>query len=346
MHQTILIIDFGSQYTQLIARRLRELNVYCEIHPYNHLPKMDGRFKGVILSGGPASVRDQDAPQIDTGIIRANYPVLGICYGAQLMAQQAGGSVTPSKIREYGRAMLSVKEFNCSIFKNVAASSQVWMSHGDTITDVPQQFKIVAGTDTVRVATYQIEGERTFGVQYHPEVVHSNEGTAMLSNFIFDVCGCTGDWTPSSFIDETSNGLKQQLGNDKVILGLSGGVDSGVAAMLLHRAIGPNLHCIFIDNGLLRKNEFHQVLDAYRHMGLNIRGIDSSSKFYSELAGKSDPEQKRKTIGRVFIEEFERCAAEIQDVKWLAQGTIYPDVIESGGAKSKKAVTIKSHHNV
>ncbi len=345
MHQAILIIDFGSQYTQLIARRVRELNVYCEIHPYNHLPVMDNRFKGVILSGGPASVRDKDAPQIDTGSLRAIYPVLGICYGAQLMAHQSGGSVTPSKIREYGRAMLSVTESNCSIFKNVSASSQVWMSHGDTITDVPQQFKIVAGTDSVRVAAYQIEGERTFGVQYHPEVVHSTEGTSMLSNFIFDVCGCTGDWTPSSFIDETINGLKQQLGNDKVILGLSGGVDSGVAAMLLHRAIGPNLHCIFIDNGLLRKNEFHQVLDAYRHMGLNIRGIDSSSKFYSELAGKTDPEQKRKTIGRVFIEEFERCAAEIQDVKWLAQGTIYPDVIESVSVKGPSA-TIKSHHNV
>jgi GMP synthase (glutamine-hydrolysing) len=345
MHQAILIVDFGSQYTQLIARRVRELNVYCEIHPYNHLPDLDGRFKGVILSGGPSSVRDQDAPQIDTASIRANYPVLGICYGAQLMAHQSGGSVTPSKIREYGRAMLSIGESGCSIFKNVSESSQVWMSHGDTITEVPKQFKIVAGTDSVRVAAYQIEGERTFGVQYHPEVVHSTEGTSMLSNFIFDVCRCTGDWTPSSFIDETIDGLKQQLGNDKVILGLSGGVDSGVAAMLLHRAIGPSLHCVFIDNGLLRKNEFHQVLEAYRHMGLNIRGVDASSRFYDELAGKTDPEQKRKTIGRVFIEEFERCAAEIQDVKWLAQGTIYPDVIESVSVKGPSA-TIKSHHNV
>jgi GMP synthase (glutamine-hydrolysing) len=345
MHQAILIIDFGSQYTQLIARRVRELNVYCEIHPYNHLPELNSRFKGVILSGGPSSVRDENAPEIDTRTFRAHFPVLGICYGAQLMAHQSGGSVTPSKIREYGRAMLKVTDGSSPMFKGVSAASQVWMSHGDTITAVPDQFEVTAGTDSVRVAAYRIKGENTYGVQFHPEVVHSAEGTAMLSNFVFDVCGCTGDWTPSSFIDETITGLQNQLRGDRVILGLSGGVDSGVAAMLLHKAIGANLHCVFIDNGLLRKNEFHQVLEAYKHMGLNIRGVDSTNRFYSELAGISEPEKKRKTIGRVFIEEFERCAHEIQDVKWLAQGTIYPDVIESVSVKGPSA-TIKSHHNV
>lgn len=345
MHQAILIIDFGSQYTQLIARRVRELNVYCEIHPYNHLPAIDNRFAGIILSGGPSSVRDEDAPAVDTFEIRGRVPVLGVCYGAQLMAHQASGKVTPSKIREYGRAQLEVKDSKSKLFNKVNGTSQVWMSHGDTITDIPDAFEVIASTETVRVAAYHIKGEATFGVQFHPEVVHSLEGTQMLSNFLFDVCGCKGDWTPTSFIDETIAALQNQLGGDKVILGLSGGVDSGVAAMLLNKAIGENLHCIFIDNGLLRKNEFSQVLDAYQHMGLNIRGIDASSRFYAELAGETDPERKRKIIGRVFIEEFERCAHEIKDVQWLAQGTIYPDVIESVSVKGPSA-TIKSHHNV
>ncbi|MFN5325230.1 MAG: glutamine-hydrolyzing GMP synthase [Bacteroidota bacterium] len=345
MHQSILIIDFGSQYTQLIARRVRELNVYCEIHPYNHLPDLDGRFIGVILSGGPASVREEGAPHIDTAAIRGRFPVLGICYGAQLMAHQSGGQVTPSKIREYGRAVLGVGDKGCVLFQNVSDSTQVWMSHGDTITTIPTDFNIIASTDTVKVAAYSVEGEKTFGVQYHPEVVHSLEGTNMLANFLYEVCGCTGDWTPSSFIDDTVESLKKQLGSDKVILGLSGGVDSGVAAMLLHNAIGANLHCIFIDNGLLRKNEFLQVLEAYKHMGLNIRGVDASIHFYEELQGESEPEKKRKIIGRVFIEEFERCANEIKGVSWLAQGTIYPDVIESVSVKGPSA-TIKSHHNV
>jgi GMP synthase (glutamine-hydrolysing) len=345
MHQTILIIDFGSQYTQLIARRVRELNVYCEIHPFNHLPADFGRFKGIILSGGPASVRDDNAPQIPTLEYRGKFPVLGVCYGAQLMAQQAGGNVLPSRTREYGRAHLSTAGKNDVLLKNVSASSQVWMSHGDTISDVPDNFEVIASTETVKVAAYQVKGESSFGVQFHPEVVHTSEGKTILANFVYDVCGCSGDWTPGSFIDETVDQLKQQLGNDRVILGLSGGVDSGVAAVLLHRAIGKNLFCIFINNGLLRKNEFEQVLDSYQHMGLQIKGVDASSHFYDALNGVSEPEQKRKTIGRVFIEEFDRQAHSIEEVKWLAQGTIYPDVIESVSVKGPSA-TIKSHHNV
>jgi GMP synthase (glutamine-hydrolysing) len=345
MHQAILIIDFGSQYTQLIARRVRELNVYCEIHPYNHLPTDLNHFQGIILSGGPASVRDENAPEIPTLNLRGKFPLLGVCYGAQLLAQQAGGKVSPSKTREYGRAHLSGAVNSNVLFNNVAAQSQVWMSHADTITEIPQNFSVIAGTETVKIAAFEVAGEKTFGVQFHPEVVHSTEGSTLLANFVFEVCGCKGDWTPGSFIDETVDQLKKQLGNDKVILGLSGGVDSGVAAVLLHRAIGKNLHCIFIDNGLLRKNEFSQVLDAYKHMGLQITGVDASQHFYRELAGVTDPELKRKAIGRVFIEEFDRQAHTIKDVSWLAQGTIYPDVIESVSVKGPSA-TIKSHHNV
>lgn len=345
MHQSILIIDFGSQYTQLIARRVRELNVYCEIHPFNHLPTNLGNYRGLILSGGPASVMDPEAPEIDTTTFRKRFPVLGICYGAQLMAKQSGGKVSPSRTREYGRAHLSTTAGDAILLKHLSPSSQVWMSHADTITAVPESFEVIASTESVQVAAYQIDGENTFGVQFHPEVVHSSEGTTLLRNFVYDVCGCTGDWTPGSFIDETVTRLKQQLGADRVILGLSGGVDSGVAAMLLHRAIGKQLHCIFIDNGLLRKNEFQQVLDAYEHLGLQIKGVNASEHFYRELAGVTDPEKKRKIIGRVFIEEFDRQAHAIAEVKWLAQGTIYPDVIESVSVKGPSA-TIKSHHNV
>lgn len=345
MHQALLIIDFGSQYTQLIARRVRELNVYCEIHPFNHLPTDLSRFQGIILSGGPSSVRDTNAPSIPTLQFRGKYPLLGVCYGAQLLAQQAGGNVMPSKTREYGRARLSTAVASEKLLRNVSPSSQVWMSHADTITEIPSEFEVIASTESVRIAAYKVQGENTFGVQFHPEVVHSVEGKTILSNFVFDVCGFTGDWTPGSYIEETVASLRAQLGSDKVILGLSGGVDSGVAAVLLHRAIGKNLHCIFIDNGLLRKNEFNQVLDSYQHMGLQIKGVDASEHFYRELAGVSEPEQKRKIIGRVFIEEFDRQAHLIEDVKWLAQGTIYPDVIESVSVKGPSA-TIKSHHNV
>jgi GMP synthase (glutamine-hydrolysing) len=345
MHESLLIIDFGSQFTQLIARRVRELNVYCEIHPYNHLPEIHDGIKGIILSGGPASVREENAPSIDTLALRGRFPVLGVCYGAQLMAQQGGGKVSPSNTREYGRALLTVKERSDAFMDHVAEESQVWMSHSDSITEVPESFKIIASTTDVKVAAYHVQGENTYGLQFHPEVVHSVEGKNFIKNFVYKVCGFKGDWTPGSFIDETVASLQKQLGDDQVILGLSGGVDSGVAAMLLHRAIGKNLHCVFVNNGLLRKNEYEQVLETYRHYGLNIHGVDASKDFYRELKGVSEPEQKRKIIGRVFIETFDQKAHEIKDVKWLAQGTIYPDVIESVSVKGPSA-TIKSHHNV
>lgn len=345
MHQALLIIDFGSQFTQLIARRVRELHVYCEIHPYNHLPDDLSRFAGIILSGGPASVRDKDAPQIDTKALRGKFPLLGVCYGAQLIAQQAGGEVKPSGSREYGRAMLTLQDKQSKILHQLSAESQVWMSHSDTITNIPSGFEVIASTGDVKVAAYHILNEETYAFQFHPEVVHSVEGKLLIKNFVIDICGFKGDWTPGSFIDETVASLRTQLGSDQVILGLSGGVDSGVAAMLLHRAIGPQLHCIFVNNGLLRKNEFEEVLETYRHFGLNIEGVDASQQFYNALAGESDPEKKRKIIGRVFIEVFDQKAHEIKDVSWLAQGTIYPDVIESVSVKGPSA-TIKSHHNV
>ena len=302
-------------------------------------------IKGIILSGGPASVREENAPSVDTKSLRGRFPVLGVCYGAQLMALQGGGKVKASNTREYGRAQLTVQQSGDVFLEDVKDESQVWMSHSDSITDVPEDFKIIASTHDVKVAAYHIQGESTYGLQFHPEVVHSAEGKNLLKNFIYKVCGCIGDWTPGSFIDETVESLKKQLGNDQVILGLSGGVDSGVAAMLLHRAIGKNLHCVFVNNGLLRKNEYEQVLDTYQHFGLNIHGVDASEEFYKELAGVSDPEAKRKVIGRVFIEVFDAKAHEIKDVKWLAQGTIYPDVIESVSVNGPSA-TIKSHHNV
>lgn len=345
MHQSILIIDFGSQFTQLIARRVRELNVYCEIHPFNHLPTMDGTIKGVILSGSPSSVREANAPAIDLDKIRNKFPVLGVCYGAQLLAFSSGGEVVPSKIREYGRASLKTIDGNCELLKNIPVDSTVWMSHADTIARVPENFEVVASTGDVRVAAFQIRNEKTFGIQFHPEVTHSVDGKKVLRNFVIDICGCRGDWTPAAFIEETVSQLKEQLNDDLVVLGLSGGVDSSVAAMLLHRAIGKNLHCIFVDNGLLRKNEFEMVLDSYRHLGLNVKGVDAQKKFYAALKGLTDPEQKRKAIGKAFIEVFDEEALSISGIRWLAQGTIYPDVIESVSVKGPSA-TIKSHHNV
>ncbi|HQB76883.1 MAG TPA: glutamine-hydrolyzing GMP synthase [Tenuifilaceae bacterium] len=345
MHQKILILDFGSQYTQLIARRIRELNVYCEIHPFNHYPQPDDTVKGVILSGSPFSVRDNNSPKPDLSGIRGKYPLLGVCYGAQYLAQTNGGEVMPSKIREYGRAMLDVVDTSCPLFKSISSNSQVWMSHGDTIASVPSNFKIAASTADVQVGAFTILGETTYGIQFHPEVYHSTEGTQMLKNFVVDICGCKQDWTPASFVEETISGLRKQLGNDKVVLGLSGGVDSSVAALLLHKAIGANLTCIFVDNGLLRKNEFGQVLESYKNLGLNVIGVDASHKFYKDLEGISDPEQKRKVIGKDFIEVFDEEAQKLTDVKWLGQGTIYPDVIESISVNGPSA-TIKSHHNV
>ena len=345
MQEQILILDFGSQYTQLIARRLRELHVYCEIHPYNKIPEITSSIKGVILSGSPHSVREENAPDPDLSNIKGKLPVLGVCFGAQHLAHKFGGEVGKSSSREYGRAHLEIKDRTDKLFNDVADDSQVWMSHADTILSIPSNYKITASTHDVKIAAYTIQGEETYCIQFHPEVYHTAEGTKILKNFVYGICKCKGDWTPSSFIETTVSELKQKLGNDKVILGLSGGVDSSVAAMLLHKAIGTNLYCIFVDNGLLRKDEFQSVLDSYQHMGLNVKGVDAKQQFYKELHGVSDPEKKRKAIGKVFIDVFDQESKEVTDAKWLAQGTIYPDVIESVSVKGPSA-TIKSHHNV
>lgn len=345
MKETILILDFGSQYTQLIARRVRELNVYCEIHPFNKIPEITSDIKGVILSGSPFSVHDKNAPIPDLNNIRGKLPLLGVCYGAQYLAKHDGGQVMPSKIREYGRANLGYVDGNCLLMKNISGNSQVWMSHGDTILKLPDNFNIISSTNSIDVAGFKVDGEPTFGIQFHPEVYHTTEGTQLLKNFVVDICGCSQNWTPDSFVETTVANLKETLKNDKVVLGLSGGVDSSVAAVLLHKAIGNNLYCIFVDNGLLRKNEFEEVLQSYNNMGLNVKGVDASAMFYKGLKGISDPEEKRKAIGKTFIEVFDHEAHLIEDVKWLAQGTIYPDVIESVSVKGPSA-TIKSHHNV
>ena len=343
--EKILILDFGSQYTQLIARRVRELNVYCEIHPFNKIPELDSETKGVILSGSPASVRDEDHPVPDLTSIKGHLPLLGVCYGAQYLAVLGGGDVESAPSREYGRAMLTIVEPSDPLMKGLPSPTQVWMSHGDTITRLPEDFKVIGSTENVRAAAYHIEGEKTWGIQFHPEVYHSVAGTELLANFVLGICGCSGTWSPDSFIESTVTELKEKIGDDRVILGLSGGVDSSVAAMLLHKAIGENLTCIFVNNGLLRKNEFVDVLESYKGMGLNVIGVDASEKFYHDLKGVTDPEQKRKIIGRDFVEVFNAEAKKIKDAKWLAQGTIYPDVIESCSVKGPSA-TIKSHHNV
>ena len=345
MQEKIIILDFGSQYTQLIARRVRELNVYCEIHPFNHLPEFDSAVKGIILSGSPYSVRQEDAPQLDFVLLQDRFPILGVCYGAQYIAQKSGGEVIPSSTREYGRANLGFIASENPLMRNISANSQVWMSHGDTISSIPDNFEIIASTDSVKVAAYQITNTNTYCIQFHPEVTHSTDGKQLLENFLVDICNCSQDWTPDAFIETTIASLKEKIGNDKVVLGLSGGVDSSVAAILLHQSIGANLHCIFVDNGLLRKDEFEQVLDSYKHMGLNVRGVNAKDRFLSQLAGIKDPELKRKAIGRVFIEVFDDEAHKVEDVKWLGQGTIYPDIIESVSVKGPSA-TIKSHHNV
>jgi GMP synthase (glutamine-hydrolysing) len=345
MQDKILILDCGSQYTQLIARRVRELNVYCEIHPYNNHPAVDASVKGVIISGSPYSVRDDNAPQIALDYIKGNIPVLGVCYGAQYLSHYFGGEVAPSNTREYGRAMLSVTEPADPLMSGMSATSQVWMSHGDTIVRIPENYRIIASTKDVKVAAFHIEGENSWGIQFHPEVYHSVEGTKLLENFVVGICGCSQSWTPASFADETIKQLRAQLGDDKVVLGLSGGVDSSVAAALLHKAIGKNLTCIFVDTGLLRKDEFGSVMRSYETMGLNVIGVNAAARFLGDLSGVSDPETKRKIIGRDFIEVFDEEAQKLTDVKWLAQGTIYPDVIESMSVNGPSA-TIKSHHNV
>jgi len=345
MTEKIIILDAGSQVTQLIGRRLRELNVFCEIYPYNKMPEIDPSIKGVIISGSPCSVRDANAPQIDLEGIKGKLPLLGICYGAQYLASKFGGKVEGSLAREYGRAMLNIVNGESPLLKDVSMHSQVWMSHGDTISAIPDNAEVIASTDDVVNAAFHFKGEQTYAVQFHPEVFHSTEGSKMLANFAFGICGCKGDWTPSSFIDTTIEELRAEVGDDKVILGLSGGVDSTVAAVLLNKAIGHNLTCIFVNNGLLRKNEFEDVMNSYKDMGLNVIGADASKEFISELKGVTDPEAKRKIIGRLFVETFDKYAQTIENAKWLAQGTIYPDVIESAGIPGI-ASKIKSHHNV
>ena len=343
MQQKIIILDFGSQTTQLIGRRVRELDTFCEILPYNKFPKEDPSVIGVILSGSPFSVYDKEAFKIDLDEIRGKYPILGICYGAQFMSYTLGGNVEPAGTREYGRANLASFDKENPLFKGFEEHSQVWMSHGDTITKLPEGFKVIASTDKVVNAAYQAEGEPLWGVQFHPEVFHSVQGTLLLKNFVVDICGSKQDWSAASFVDTTVAELKAQLGDDRVILGLSGGVDSSVAAVLLNKAIGKNLTCIFVDHGMLRKNEFKNVLHDYECLGLNVIGVDASAKFFKDLEGVTDPVQKRKIIGRDFVEVFDVEARKITDAKWLAQGTIYPDRIESLNITGK---TIKSHHNV
>ncbi len=344
MVEKILILDFGSQVTQLIGRRLRELNVYCEIHPFNKIPQLDDTVKGVILSGSPCSVTSPDAPQVDLRGIKGRLPLLGICYGAQYLAHHYGGAVASAGSREYGRTELEVKQRD-PLFDGVPPKSQVWMSHGDTITRLPDNSSVLASTVSVTNAAYRIFGEKTYAVQFHPEVYHTEYGSRILANFVKTICGCSGDWTPASFIDTTVDELHRRLGSDTVILGLSGGVDSTVAAVLLHKAIGERLHCIFVDNGLLRRNEFAEVMESYRGLGLNVTGVDASQRFLTALAGLTEPEAKRKAIGKTFIEVFEEEARRVDGARWLAQGTIYPDVIESA-AIGGQAAKIKSHHNV
>ncbi len=346
MQNNVLILDFGSQYTQLIARRVRELNIFCEIKPYNKVPEDLSSFGAVILSGSPFSVRADDAPHPDLSGIRGKIPLLAVCYGAQYLAHFHGGNVAPSNTREYGRANLSYIRANETFFKSISEGSQVWMSHSDTIQKVPENAVVLASTNDVEHAAYKIENEPTYGIQFHPEVYHTTDGKRVLENFLVNIAGLKQTWTPDAFVETTVAELKAKIGADKVILGLSGGVDSTVAAVLLHKAIGKHLHCIFVNNGLLRKNEFEDVLRQYEGMGLNVKGVDASARFLDALAGESDPEKKRKIIGRVFVEVFDDESHLVEDAKWLAQGTIYPDVIESVSATGGPSATIKSHHNV
>jgi GMP synthase (glutamine-hydrolysing) len=344
MSKNLLILDFGSQYTQLIARRVRELNVYCEIHPFNKIPK-NYNFNSVILSGSPCSVNQSDAPSPELESIDSKIPILGICYGAQFLVKKYGGKVVSSKTREYGRANLSFFKDKSPLFNNVKKNSQVWMSHGDTIKTLAKNMDKVASTIDVENAAFKLDNKDIYGIQFHPEVFHTEDGLQIIKNFVINISNCSPDWTPDSFVESSISMIKKTIGDQKVVLGLSGGVDSSVAAILLHKAIGSQLHCIFVDNGLLRKNEFNEVLKQYESLGLNIKGVNSKKDFYLSLKGISDPEDKRKAIGKTFIDIFDREASNIKDVNWLAQGTIYPDIIESVSVNGP-SVTIKSHHNV
>ena len=345
MQEKVLILDFGSQYTQLIARRVRELNIFCEIFPFNNNKYDISDYKALILSGSPYSVRSDNSLKINLDNFRSVLPVLGICYGAQLLAHNSGGEVKPSKTREYGRATLQSIDKKNTLFKGIQDSSQVWMSHADTIFKLPSSCVRIASTKDVENAAFQFIGENTFGIQFHPEVYHSSDGKKLLKNFLVNISDINPNWTASSFVDKTIYDLKNIIGNESVVLGLSGGVDSSVAAVLLNKAIKNNLYCVFIDNGLLRKNEFDSVLKQYEGMGLNVKGVDAKDKFYSALKNINDPEKKRKVIGKVFVDVFDQESKKIKNVKWLGQGTIYPDVIESISVKGPSA-TIKSHHNV
>ncbi len=340
----ILVIDFGSQYTRLIARRVREAGVYSEVHPFNHIPALTEEVRGVILSGSPASVNDKDAPSPDLSGIRGHVPVLAICYGAQLLAKLGGGEVAGAPSREYGRAILHT-ENNDPLFDGVPKSTTVWMSHGDSIVRLPAGARLIGSTDDVSNAAFRLDGESTWAIQFHPEVHHTDQGPRILSNFVKNICRCSGEWTPASFIDSTVTSLKETIGYGEVILGLSGGVDSSVAALLLQKAVGERLHCIFVDSGLLRKNEFDEVLASYGGMGLQVEGIRAADRFLGDLRGVTDPEAKRKIIGRDYVEVFYEAARKYGNARFLAQGTIYPDVIESAPVGTQ-AVTIKSHHNV
>ncbi len=346
MQQKVLILDFGSQFTQLIARRIRELNIYCEIHPFNSKKVDPDDFKAVILSGSPHSVRSENAPKPDLSKIKGKKPLLGICYGAQYLVHFFGGKVGASNTREYGRANLASIDSSNILFSGIENGSQVWMSHSDTILEIPSNYQKIASTHDVEYAAYRIEGEETYAIQFHPEVYHSTDGKKLLENFLVTIAQVEQSWTPDSFVEKTVSLLKEKLGNDKVVLGLSGGVDSSVAAVLLDKAIGKNLYCIFVNNGLLRKNEFESVLEQYKGMGLNVKGVDASARFLKALQGITDPEKKRKAIGNTFIDVFDDEAHNIKDVKWLGQGTIYPDVIESVSVTGGPSATIKSHHNV
>ena len=345
MQNKVLIIDFGSQYTQLIARRIRELFIYCEISPFNNIPENLDQFKAIVLSGSPFSVNQKDSPRINLESFLGQKPVIAICYGAQLIAKTLNGNVENSNSREYGRANLSFIDSECKLFENIKINNQVWMSHADTITSLPDGAKLIASTDSVENAAYCIESLNLYALQFHPEVFHSENGLKIFENFFINEFKFVKEWNPESFIDRTVADLKDQLKDDKVILGLSGGVDSSVAAVLLDQAIGDNLFCVFVNNGLLRKNEYEEVLEQYTGMGLNVKGVDSSKLFIESLDGVIDPEKKRKIIGNTFIKVFEEESKKIENAKWLAQGTIYPDVIESVSVKGPSA-TIKSHHNV
>ena len=345
MQNKVLIIDFGSQYTQLIARRIRELFIYCEISPFNNIPENLDQFKAIVLSGSPFSVNQKDSPRINLESFLGQKPVIAICYGAQLIAKSLNGNVENSNSREYGRAKLSFIDSECKLFENIKTNNQVWMSHADTITSLPDGAKLIASTDSVENAAYCIESLNLYALQFHPEVFHSENGLKIFENFFINEFKFVKEWNPESFIDRTVADLKAQLKDDKVILGLSGGVDSSVAAVLLDKAIGDNLFCVFVNNGLLRKNEYEEVLEQYTGMGLNVKGVDSSKLFIESLDGVIDPEKKRKIIGNTFVKVFEEESKKIENAKWLAQGTIYPDVIESVSVKGPSA-TIKSHHNV